>query len=318
MKDERRVFGDFMEEIRVGFAEGLNVSRALRHEHRVGRLSASDLNRLEVLYSYDLQAGSYIDGAQKSPEQQRAWCEQLASYLNPVLGPNSSLLEVGVGEATTLAGVLAHVKNPPKNVLGFDLSWSRVHVGKRWLQEQSMEAEIFVADLRSIPLEDSSVDLVYSSHSLEPNRGNEKELVAELIRVARETVILFEPIYELASKDSQARMDEHGYVRNLLAACEESGAKVERYELMGFSKNLRNPSGVIVLRKNLASQGMIDSAPSITESRYRCPVTLRRLKQMERYFAAPEVGFVYPILEGIPLLRPEHAVVASLATEKNQ
>jgi hypothetical protein len=35
------------------------------------------------------------------------------------------------------------------------------------------------------------------------------------------------------------------------------------------------------------------------------------LEPQDDVFVAPEIGLAYPVLRGVPLLRPEHAVLAS-------
>lgn len=67
-----------------------------------------------------------------------------------------------------------------------------------------------MADLFDIPLKDASVDVVYTSHSHEPNGGLEEDAIRELMRIARRAVILVEPIYELANSEAQSRMRTHG------------------------------------------------------------------------------------------------------------
>jgi hypothetical protein len=48
-----------------------------------------------------------------------------------------------------------------------------------------------------------------------------------------------------------------------------------------------------------------------SSSIWRCPLTGASLQQGNDYYFAPDVGIAYPVLRGIPMLRPEHAVVAS-------
>lgn len=213
------------------------------------RRTPSATRVIATLIAYDLQVGSYVAGARENPEGNSRWCAQLAEILDPLLNKQSSLLEVGCGEATTLAGVLQHLTNMPRHPLGLDISWSRCTEGQGWLSEQKVSAQLFVADLFNIPLEDASVDVVYTSHSIEPNGGREEDAIRELMRVARRAVVLVEPIYELANPDAQARMRHHGYVRGLKETAERLGAKVNAC-LLDYRSDPLNPSGLILIEKS--------------------------------------------------------------------
>ena len=168
-------------------------------------------------------------------------------------------------------------------------------------------ATLFVADLFNIPLKDDSIDLVYSSHSLEPNGGREDDAVRECLRVAKDYVVLIEPIYEFASPEGQKRMEENGYIKGLKRIVENHGAEVVEYRPLPVFANPLNPSGLIVIKKNPSNKRVQkDSGES-----FRCPVTNSRLVKSQSAWVAEDTGIVYPVLEEIPLLRPEHSIVAS-------
>lgn len=292
--------GRFMLGMRAAYAQGGNAMEFARQtESTLGN------SPIATLIAYDLQAGSYISGARANPEARLHWCDQLASILNPYITSQSTVLEVGCGEATTLAGVLKRLNNSPRHALGFDISWSRCAHGLSWLAENDALADLFVADLFEIPLADSSVDVVYTSHSLEPNGGREEAAIKELMRIARRAVVLVEPVYELAGSEAQVRMREHGYVRNLKNTAEVLGAKVTDYRLLGYCGNPLNPSGLIVIDK--APMNLSDSH----DIQWRCPLTHSELVADVMGFYSPDTGIVYPVLGGVPLLRSSHAVVAS-------
>ena len=215
------------------------------------------------------------------------------------------MLEVGVGEATTLAGVITALGIDEISAFGFDLSWSRIAIGNSWLNENNVKAKLFVGDMFNIPLDDNSVDLVYTSHSLEPNRSKEEAAIIELLRIARKAVVLIEPRYELATKEAQVRMDEHQYVRGLRSIAERLGAKIVDDRLLDVIANPLNPSGVLTLIKPQSLPGRENTI------KWRDPITGTQMVDRSDHFLAEQVGIGYPVLKGIPCLRSEHAIICS-------
>lgn len=298
--DDATELGSLVLGMREAYSKGQNAMEYARNSS-----SSMANSTVSTLIAYDLQAGSYIAVAKADPDARSKWCRQLAEIIEPYLNFGSTILEVGSGEATTLAGVLKHLSGALSQALGFDISWSRCARGQTWLKESAVEADLFVADLFDIPMEDSSVDVVYTSHSLEPNGGREEDAIRELLRVARRAVVLVEPAYELAGAEAQARMRSHGYVRGLKDTAERIGALVKDYRLLDYCGNPLNPSGLVLIEKTLDSERQDHSM------RWRCPLTHARLEVHSLGYYSPDTGIVYPVLGGIPLLRSNHAVVAS-------
>lgn len=303
--------GRLISGMRDAYARGENAMGYARKELRDAGLGTEYNHTLATLVAYDLQAGTYVRNARADLEKKGDWCRQVASLIQPMLPAGGSLLEVGVGEGTTLAGVLQELHGQVGKALGFDISWSRILFGNDWLQKSCQVAELFVGDLLHIPLANDSVDVVYSAHSLEPNAGLESEIIAECLRVARVGVVLVEPIYELASHEAQSRMRRHGYVRGLKEAAQNLGGVVVDYRLLELTASPLNPSGVLALSKQALNQKNRLGTGDGLEVAWSCPLTHSPLIQQDDLFYAPAVGLAYPMLRGIPLLRPAHAVIAS-------
>ena len=292
--------------MRAAYERGENTM-AFAREMTGNRVNSA----VSVLIAYDLQAGSYVADARARPKYNDGWSQQLASILDPLVSEQNSILEVGCGEATTLAGVIRHLSVKPTKVLGFDISWSRIAQGEAWLKEKQVTARLYVADLFEIPLEDESVDVVYTSHSIEPNGGREEEAIRELLRVARQAVVLVEPIYELADDAAKERMAQHGFVRGLRDTATRTGAKIAEYRLLELTDNPLNPSGVIVLEKTSVTAFHPKNSDQNNEIPWRCPLTHTPLVDHEDLFMSTQAGLVYPVLRGVPMLRVQHAIVAS-------
>jgi hypothetical protein len=292
-------------ELKAAYERGENISAILRKSF------GSLINTEEIIeISYDLQAGSYIRAMQNPSHASQVglYAREIARLLHQYGSP-TSLLEAGVGEATTLARVLLSYQGKEIEAHGFDLCWSRIHCARKWLaQEGLLNVTLCTASLRRIPYADHSFDVVFTSHSIEPNGGFETEILAELYRVASRYLILLEPAYELAAPEAQARMAQHGYCRDLCAHAERLGFKVIAYELFPFIRNPLNPTGLLVIEK--------DPAKSTAKPKFQCPKYRTPLMRHDQFYYSPEAFCVYPVLEGIPCLRAENSIVASLFSEE--
>lgn len=302
-QNERSLYAEFNHRLSVAYAAGRNVMHTAEEFILEKRLDAERYRKEAGLIAYDLQAGTYREWARGNFTFLEKWCAQIASILNTHFTNAHSIMEVGVGEATTLAGI-AKALNNGGNFFGFDQSLSRLLHARDWCKSETVNPKLFVADLTSIPISDNSVDVVYSSHSLEPNRGFEKSMIEEVLRVSRFGAVLVEPLYELASAGAQNRMDQHGYVRGLHEVCKTMDAEIAEYRLLDVCQNVLNPSGVIVLKKTL-------NLKAVQQPEWQCPLTGELLTDRGGFFAASSSGIIYPVIDGFPLLRIEHAIRAS-------
>jgi len=286
-------------ELQKLYNKGINITQFLREEQ-----SLKQNSREIIEIAYDLQAGSYVEAMQR-PEvvaHKRDYTLEIANMIRSLCDP-TSILEAGVGEATTLSGVIKNLGAKVES-FGFDLSWSRIARAKQWLKsEDCSNTTLCTGDLFNIPFADHSIDVVYTSHSIEPNGGHEKELLQELFRVCKKYLILLEPGYELASDESRARMESHGYCKNLKGVAESLGYTVLKHHLFPFTLNPMNPTAVTIIEKKVNLE-----APSTV---LVCPKFKTPLEEIDHALFSPEGLLVYPIIKGIPCLRIENGILAS-------
>lgn len=278
---------------------GANVLALLRD------MAGLEHNTPEIIEAaYELQTGEYtaMMADKKFAEYNAAYCSELARVIDD-LGAPATILEAGVGEATTLSSLLKYLPVPIS--YGFDLSWSRVAQARRWLSSNHHHGvELCTGELEAIPFLDNSIDIVFTSHAIEPNGGREAHILRELYRVAREYVVLLEPGYELASDEARERMKRHGYCRGLPAEAERLGYTVWEHRLFPHSINPLNPTALTIIRKQ-ADTPTLAGIPFACP-RYRCPLEI-----VGGEYYSPEALAVYPTIGGIPCLRPGNVIMAS-------
>ncbi|RZM83059.1 methyltransferase domain-containing protein [Leptolyngbya iicbica LK] len=293
-------------ELKELYLQGQNIMALLRKN------ATTNGNTEEIIeVSYDLQAGSYVSAlsepsiAEHKQNYGAAIAQEMLTRCHP-----TSILEAGVGEATTLAEVVKNLPSETK-AYGFDLCWSRLAYGKLWLDKNKIaDTTLCTGSLFQIPFSTNSIDVVYTSHSIEPNGGFEQPILQELYRVAKKYLILLEPGYELASAAAKARMDSHRYCKNLVKTAENLGYSVIKHELFPLTANPLNPTAITVIQKTPISESEKD-----VESVLACPKTGATLQQFGEVLFSPEALCVYPIISGIPCLRAENAIVASYYPE---
>lgn len=281
--------------IRTLYREGRNLMEYLR--------SGETVNDPEsIMISYDFQAGSYIQNASENADYFERYTQMISEVIEP-LGKFESIMEVGVGEATVMSPLMKILD--PENSLkkfGFDISWSRVRHAKEYAKKYGQSIEFFTANLFEIPLADNSIDIVYTSHSLEPNGGREKEALMELNRVASKYLVLLEPDYERANPEAKSRMEHHGYVKNLAGLARQLGMDVVEDKAARIFINPLNPTGIIIIRKNKDALG---------STHFICPITHKSLKADSNAFFSEDTGLLYPVIDGIPCLLSGNAILAT-------
>ena len=290
--------------LKEAYDRGENITELLRQE------LDSEQNTEEIIETaYDLQTGSYVR-ALDSPEMLTHKQEYGAAIAAEIsrLTTATSILEPGVGEGTTLSFVARGFDTAPQHLHGFDISWSRIAVCREWLSSQNCAATwLSVASIFNTPYLDNSFDVVYTSHTIEPNGGREPEILSELYRIASRFLILFEPGYELADDEAKARMERLGYCRGLVQHAEALGMKVDRHELFTPTANPKNPTAITVIAKDPSAETV---SPKIA-----CPRYLTELNELPDALYSADSFRAYPKIKGVPCLRPEDGIIASRFNE---
>ena len=113
-------------ELKKLYDQGQNIISLLRQEFGASK------NTPEIIeISYDMQTGSYIEAMKNEDmaQHKEEYTEEIAKVILSLCQPKS-LLEAGVGEATTLSGVSKHLENDVSNY-GFELELVESRLCKR-------------------------------------------------------------------------------------------------------------------------------------------------------------------------------------------
>lgn len=294
---------ELLQKLRELFSQGSNLTNWI---------TANKIPISEELVAviYDLQAGTYTSFAQSNPLQIKSFVAEIAYAICtlPEYWDISTILDCGTGEGTTLIPLLEELGFEGQ-VLGFDVSPSRASWGARNAQDRA-SVDFFVAEMSRIPLDDNSIDLVLTVHSLEPNGGREKQLIAELARISAKYVVMVEPDFENASPEQKIRMDQLGYIRNLeMAASLVNLELLHKTAIKGNSNPLNKASMWIYKKADNRMQAGNREGQVPTGGQYWVdPMYLGSLK-LENGWLKSDYGTWYPIFQGLPLLRLNDATL---------
>jgi len=302
-----------VKEVVDAFKKGDNILGFFREKN------GSDENTIDsILISYDLQAGEYrnkyynafndralINGNRcpmKKIEYEKIKNEYMASIIDRF--EYSSILEVGVGEATTLGGVSANLKNRDVIIKGIDISVSRIAYGNLFLKENNYDKpELLVADMFKMPFENNAFDVVYTFNTIGDFTSNGKEAIEELIRITNKYLILIEYSYELGNEETKKRIEEHSFCKNLMGCIDELGLKVIEHKLFDVTV-YNNQSSIIIIDKQSSSE-------SKKTVKYCCPECKENLVTSKGNYFCNECKVVYPIIDNIPCLINKYGILYS-------
>ena len=288
--------------LRIGeiYNKGENIIQYLKKLNDKNEVTTED-----ILISYDFQAGKYIERTNSSKSSKNIYAANIAKVIDE-LGEINSIMEAGVGEATTLGRVIKNLKTVPEHIFGFDLSWSRIKYGQKFLKSYELQIQnsihLCTGDLFNSPFPDNAFDLVYTSHTLEPNGGLEKEALEALYRITNKYLVLLEPAYELGSNAARERMDKHKYVTNLRQTALDLGYKIMKYELFEPCSNPLNPTSIMIIKKE---------AKNYNHPSFVCPITKTILREKDQALFSKDSLLAYPVLAGVPCLLPSNGIVAT-------
>ena len=277
-----------------------------------------------ALRKYDKRAGNYVKTYQESLKEEvivdgiidghpkRVFMKEayhkhlnwLSSEIKNLGTSNSSLLEVGAGEFTTLIPVAQLINDTSLEIHASELSWSRCRVGIDFAKSLGVKiSSITSASVLELPYPDNCFDIVYTHCCLEELGGYEKEALKELIRITNRDLILIEASYELGSKKQKTKLFNRRWNVNLFSAAKDLGHKLIKHELTPYWVDQGHHASIIHIKK------LTDASKS--PYKLVCPETKQDLDKDERFYFCRTTGIAYPILQGVPIFLKTNGIVAS-------
>ena len=283
-------------EIKKAYIRGENITQLLKN---LNKKTYNTKDSIEI--SYDLQSGSYIEFSDNNKEIISKYNEELFLILKDNLKVSDNVLDCGTGEMNTYSKIMNNLDF--KQGFNFDISLSRVLTGINYLDKNfkslNQKTISFVASIDAIPLPSNSIDLIWTSHSLEPNGGKEEFLIKEMLRVCKRKMILFEPSYKRNSQEGKERMKKLGYISELEDIINKTDSTLLDIKKIESPVNPINPTYAYIIQKNV--KGNKPQSPKFTTPGGDLELNMERMDSILSSDAL--IGF--PKVKGIPLLRDD-------------
>jgi ubiquinone/menaquinone biosynthesis C-methylase UbiE len=217
----------------------------------------------------------------------------------------NSVLEVGVGELTTLEDIYRNF-GPDIDCYGVDLSVNRIYHGlSEYCKRHEKLPIVMKANAIKLPFPDNSFDLVYTRHTLEQMPTIYKEALSEIIRVSKKQIVLFEPSFELSGIAQKIKMLNSDYVKGIPKYLNSrSDIQLENTYLMKNSANPLNHTACYKIKVTPAVEVEKDLKPVF----FVCPHSKAPLEEKKGYLYCKKSSRAYPIIEGIPILDYDYSL----------
>lgn len=257
------------------------------------------LNKTQIInFAYDLQTGSYIRDWEKKRQTYRSFIDEIIKVINDNFGELSYLLDCGCGELTNTNLLKKGIKNT--KVYGLDFSFNRILAGIKYFNLKNKNLNFVCATLKDIPFKNNSFEVSLTMHAIEPNNGDEEEIIKELSRVSSRGLVLIEPDYKLADIKQKQRMRKYGYTQKLEKILIKKNFKYKKIPMKNFL-SFKNKSSIYVINLNKKKI----KCPVMVEPITKKPINLINLN----YVYSKTSSLIYPIIEGVPILKKEFAML---------
>ncbi|MCB0514803.1 MAG: class I SAM-dependent methyltransferase [Chitinophagales bacterium] len=204
--------------------------------------------------------------------------EKFLTMLKSVDFSNKSVLEIGCGPGGNLLEVAAL---QPKTLVGADISSEMVALARNKVPKA---VEVIKIDGQTLPFPDQSFDIVFTATVLQHNTNETmlKNIMAEIARVAKEQVLLFERIENEVKGDELCLGRPVQYYANIM---QQHGFSLQSEAFI----NIRTSyyvSGAI--RKGLNSGSRQEGEPLNTLSTILQQLSLPITRQLDKIFPSPK------------------------------
>tara|TARA_B100001027_G_scaffold163808_1_gene116126 strand:+ start:680 stop:1570 length:891 start_codon:yes stop_codon:yes gene_type:complete len=247
--------------------------------------------------SYDIQSGSYIHKFKKTNSSHLK--KKFKYFLNTIkkhFSKTRTILDFGTGEMTNLSFFIGQLSQKITYYAN-DISLNRVYLGQEFLKKKLkkklfQKVNVFCSSYDRLPFLDNSIDLVITSHALEPNGKNKRKILNELLRIAKYGIVMQEPHYEIANNTIKKRMNKFNYIKGIKKYFDKKNGKLSIIE--NVHKTNKKVASVFFYKKKINK----------SKPKYYVDINTKdNLIRKKNFYYSRKSKQVYPIINNIPVFK---------------
>lgn len=159
------------------------------------------------------------------------------------------VLEIGCGNCINLIN-LQNKYGSKLSLFGQDIADQRIANAKDYFGEKLSQVQFQVQNIvNGYEAPDNYFHIVFSMHCLEQIPYDCRSAVQEMYRLAADTVIMIEPVFELGNMTQKLYITNSDHNRMLLKTVKDLGLQIDRLEVLDIQSNPSNQSSIIVIHK---------------------------------------------------------------------
>jgi len=128
--------------------------------------------------AYNLQAGDYVKNCQQRPLEHENYTTEMSEIVKAYCPNGVNILDAGCGELTISSAVQNQIDQLSPRFFETDISLGRLQVGIKHYRQNERDGSVYLFQaFFELPFASNSFDIVFTTHALEPNGGQEVKVL---------------------------------------------------------------------------------------------------------------------------------------------
>ena len=279
----------------INYTELLKLLNSKVNIYKFLKKTTNLSNEKIVQISFDIQAKSYFSIYKNDKIIEKVMLP-IIEILKKNFSNSKSIMDCGCGELIKSFFLFKRL-NFIKNFFANDISLNRLYLGKKFIKKIRFNKKInlFCSSMKNLPLKNNSIDVIFTSHSIEPNKSADAEvMIKELFRVCNHGLCLHESHFQSANEIQKKRMQKFNYARNIEKILKKLDCTYQIIKL-DHHHNKLNKACLFLVKKNKTLKNKNNLKTYVDLD------TKDQLYNFKNFLYSKKSKKLYPVFDNIPI-----------------